>query len=166
MTESDIPELGKLAHRIWHAHYPSIITVAQIDYMLGKSYSPEALKRQLMQQQFLLAFIRNEMIGFVSTGNLSDVEHEALRGLKPGHFLHKFYIAPELHGKGVGKALFKELLMRSPQIKYLRLQVARVNVNSWNFYKKLGFTIEREFDFPIGDGYEMKDYVMEKSIAA
>jgi len=166
MTETDIPELERLAHRIWHAHYPSIITVQQIDYMLAKSYSPEALKKQLAAQQFLLAFSGGKMVGFVSTGNLADVQDEALRGTRPGHFLHKFYIAPELHGKGVGKGLFNELLMRSPQIKYLRLQVARANINSWNFYRKLGFTIEREFDFAIGEGFVMRDYVMERSIAA
>jgi hypothetical protein len=33
----------RLAHEIWHRHYPGIITVEQIDYMLAHGYSREAL---------------------------------------------------------------------------------------------------------------------------
>src|SRR5262249_36981939 len=41
----DLPEVQRLAHAIWHAHYPGIITPAQIDYMLERGYSLDALER-------------------------------------------------------------------------------------------------------------------------
>ena len=169
MTEADLEAVGALAHRIWHAHYPSIITVAQIDYMLAKSYTPESLARQLREgQRFLLAFAGNSLLGFLSVGALEKITDPILRGEKVqlgDYFLHKFYIAPEAQGSGLGTSLLDAMLRQMPEIRRLRLQVARANVNSWNFYLKRGFTIEAEADFPIGDGYVMKDYVMEKRIA-
>src|SRR5438552_2863225 len=35
---SDLPAVSRLAHDIWHRHYPGIITRAQIDYMLTVGY--------------------------------------------------------------------------------------------------------------------------------
>lgn len=166
MELSDIAELSALARHIWHIHYPSIITREQIDYMLAKGYSHESLTRQIRDgHEFLLPIQNGRMMGFLSTGLLASIENPILRADGNGHFLHKFYIAPELHGRGIGKGLLRELLMRRPQIKRLRLQVARANVNAWSFYLKQGFTIEQEADFPIGENFAMKDYVMEKIIA-
>lgn len=167
MNEDDIPELSALAQRIWYAHYPdNIITRAQTEYMLEKSYSTESIRAQLNAgHQFLLALGAGKIIGFLSVGPLSDVKDPILRGttvMQHDRFLHKFYAAPEQQGKGLGKALLQELLIRLPNMKRLRLQVARKNTNSWNFYLKRGFTIEREADFDIGNGFVMADYVMEK----
>ena len=46
-TIADIPLLRSLAHEIWHAHYPGIIPVEQIEFMLGWMYSAEEIERQL-----------------------------------------------------------------------------------------------------------------------
>jgi ribosomal protein S18 acetylase RimI-like enzyme len=168
MEQGDIAEVSDLAHRIWHAHYPSIITIEQIDYMLAKSYAPASLVCQMEEgQHFLLARREDTISGFLSIGALEQVAHPALRGdaAANDYFLHKFYIAPELRGKGAGKAMLKELLRLRPDIARLRLQVARKNTDAWNFYLKQGFVIEREHDFDIGDGYVMRDYVMEKRMS-
>jgi diamine N-acetyltransferase len=45
----------------------------------------------------------------------------------------------------------------------LQLQVNRRN-KAKSFYEKLGFIIIKEFDFDIGNGYVMDDYLMEKKI--
>jgi ribosomal protein S18 acetylase RimI-like enzyme len=169
MTEQDIPALGALTRRIWNAHYISIITQAQIDYMLEMFYAPDSLAGQLARgHRFLLLEKAQAILGFLSVSHASEASHPLLRGTHEGEenfFLHKFYIAQELQGKGIGKAMLAELLTRMPEIKRLRLQVARKNVNSWNFYLKQGFAIEREADFDVGNGYQMQDYVMEKIIA-
>lgn len=169
MTDTDIPAVEALARRIWHAHYPSIITVEQIEFMLSKSYAPDSLRQQLAQGQwFLLCLQAGTIIGFVSVGPLSAIGDALLRGAQVdenSYFLHKFYIAPELHRQGIGSSMLAELLRLMPHITRLRLQVARANTNSWKFYQRQGFVIEREADFSIGDGYAMLDYVMEKHIA-
>ena len=36
--------LSALAREIWVQHYPGIITVKQIEYMLGQRYSPDAIR--------------------------------------------------------------------------------------------------------------------------
>lgn len=184
MEPKDVSALGLLAGRIWNAHYRSIIAQAQIDFMLPRSYSAEALAAQMQSgQRFLLAEIGDEMIGFLSVSELRTISNEILRGKDVEYlseqgearsvgfgegsptneyfFLHKFYIAPECQGKGLGKKMFTELLRLMPEIKRIRLQVHRRNVNSWNFYLKQGFVIEQEADFEIGEGFQMNDYVME-----
>lgn len=168
MTDTDVPAVEALARRIWHVHYPSIITVEQIEFMLAKSYAPDSLRQQMADgQRFLLALQDEAIVGFVSVGPLASITDTILRGSEVdnhSYFLHKFYIAPEMHRQGVGGGMFGELLRQIPHITRLRLQVARANVNSWKFYQKHGFVIEREADFAIGDGYAMLDYVMEKRI--
>ncbi len=47
LREEDIPDLVRLARDIWYAHYPSIITVEQIEYMLDQRYRPEVIREQL-----------------------------------------------------------------------------------------------------------------------
>ena len=47
LEASDIPELLALARDTWHAHYPSIITLAQIEYMLNQRYQPELISADL-----------------------------------------------------------------------------------------------------------------------
>lgn len=169
MEPQDVPALGALAGRIWNAHYTRIITQAQIDFMLPRSYSPEALQRQLESgQRFLLAEREGALIGFLSFGSLSKIDNPILRGSEAGEgdcFLHKFYLAPECQGQGIGKAMLAELLRRVPEIAKLRLQVHRRNVGSWNFYLKQGFVIICEADFDIGEGFQMNDYVMEKAVS-
>ena len=41
----DIPRVQRLADLVWREHYPSILSGAQIDYMLALGYSREALLR-------------------------------------------------------------------------------------------------------------------------
>lgn len=169
MTPDDVPALGALAHRIWHSHYPGIITTAQIDYMLAKTYSPASLHEQLESgHRFLLATQADAILGFLAIAPLAMVTNAVLRGsdVTPSdYFLQKFYVAPEAQGQGLGKKMLAEILRQKPEVTRLRLQVARKNTNSWNFYKKQGFVIEQAYDFDIGDGYVMEDYVMEKRIA-
>ncbi|MBK9319648.1 MAG: hypothetical protein IPM91_13085 [Bacteroidetes bacterium] len=45
-TIEDIPVIYELADRIWKVHYPAIISMEQIDYMLEKMYSKAALEEQ------------------------------------------------------------------------------------------------------------------------
>ena len=47
LTPGEIEGLIALAHRVWHAHYPGIISVAQIEYMLDQRYRPEVIRSEL-----------------------------------------------------------------------------------------------------------------------
>ncbi len=52
---SHIPMIRNLAILIWNEHYISILSKAQIDYMLDLIYNEEALKHQMTfgNQQFI-----------------------------------------------------------------------------------------------------------------
>jgi len=43
----DIHRLIELAKRIWHACYPGIITIEQIDYMLAQGYTDKIIRTEI-----------------------------------------------------------------------------------------------------------------------
>ncbi len=47
VRNEDIAPVCALAREIWLQHYPGIITVKQIEFMLAQRYSPEAIRAQL-----------------------------------------------------------------------------------------------------------------------
>jgi ribosomal protein S18 acetylase RimI-like enzyme len=155
-TES-IPLIRKLSLRIWPEAYASILSDDQISYMLNLMYSEDALQMQIDQKhhQFIIAYDDAEPVGFASYGLKSSEEPEIYR-------LHKLYVIPGLHGKGIGKKLLQfiatDIIPKDPE----KLEL---NVNKYNqaisFYEKMGFNIIREEKIDIGHGYIMDDYVME-----
>lgn len=153
-TKNDVPLIQELAKAIWRAHYADIISITQIDYMLDLMYSEQSLIRQMQEgQPFTLIYSHHEPIGYYS---ISEKE--------PGQFfLHKFYIQTAAQRKGNGTAAFKYLLSGLSEGS-LRLQVNRRNFKAINFYFKHGFTIEYAFDFDIGGGYSMDDFMMIKKV--
>lgn len=147
----DIPEIAALAERIWKVHYPPIIGMAQVEYMLNKMYSSDALLNQINGGQ-IFYFVRSEgkNIGYFGISN--DVPTEL--------FIHKFYIDSECQGKGIGMQAFHQLMVMYSQCSTARLTVNRHNYKSINFYFKAGFVISEVKDFDIGDGYAMNDFIM------
>lgn len=151
-TTNDIPTIRDLAHAIWWAHYPGIISPEQIEYMLEQMYSADALHRQMTEEavQFWMVEPTKPPIGFIAVGNQGD-------GL---YFIHKFYLQRDEHGKGLGSTAFHTLMEHYPDLRELRLTVNRQNFKSINFYFKIGFRIEKCVDMPIGQGHVMNDFVM------
>jgi RimJ/RimL family protein N-acetyltransferase len=149
--EQDITLIAELAKLVWNQHYPSIISQAQIDYMLNWMYSTESLKEQMQikKHQFFLIENGNEKIGFISVNNEKEKDW----------FLNKFYIDQTKSAKGIGSIAF-DLLLENIHPKKITLTVNRQNFKSINFYFKKGFVIERVADFDIGNGYVMDDFVM------
>lgn len=150
-TPGDILRIGALAERIWREHYPAIIGEKQVDYMLDRFYKPEALQQQIEDgQMFKLVMEGDEVLGFLSVSDQGEGRF----------FLHKFYLDNERRGRGLGKIVFELLLERYPGLRELRLTVNRENYKSINFYFRIGFTIERCVDIPIGEGFVMTDFQM------
>lgn len=151
-TPDDIPVIRDLAHTIWWAHYPDIISPEQITYMLDLMYSTETLRRQMTEEgvQFWLVEPAAAPLGFIAVGKKD-----------PGsYFIHKFYLLQAEQGRGLGSAAFHALQGLYPDLRELRLTVNRRNFKSINFYFKAGFRIEACLDLPIGNGFTMNDFVM------
>jgi RsiW-degrading membrane proteinase PrsW (M82 family)/ribosomal protein S18 acetylase RimI-like enzyme len=154
--EKDIPLIRDLTMKIWPQTYSPILSAAQIDYMLDMMYSETSLQKQMKENhEFIIVNDGTVPVGFASF-SLQE----------PGVYkLHKIYVMPQSQGKGTGKFVINEILKAIiiKGGKALQLNVNRNN-RAKEFYEKLGFTIIREEDNDIGNGYLMNDYVMEKKI--
>ena len=156
--EEDIPVIQDLAMRIWPLTYADYLSVDQLSYMLDKMYNKGELLQQFQKgHNFLIAEENNQDLGFAGF-SIYDAENYRYK-------LHKLYVLPEAHGKGIGKLLINEVVnvVRNLGGKSLQLNVNRNN-KAAEFYKKAGFEIKETVDLDIGNGFYMNDYVMEKSI--
>ncbi|MDQ0969033.1 ribosomal protein S18 acetylase RimI-like enzyme [Flavobacterium sp. W4I14] len=153
--EEDIEIIRDIAVATWPSTYLDIIGQEQIDYMLDKMYNKGELLKQFMEgHNFLIAEEGENQFGFAG---YSIVGHE-----ERIYKLHKLYVLPSAHGKGVGKILINEVFN---QVKDAGGSALQLNVNKHNkakdFYLKGGFTIKESVKLDIGEGYFMDDYIME-----
>ena len=156
---ADLGVVRALADEIWHRHYPGIITVEQIDYMLAEGYSDAALAHFLDAGDAGLAIVRHEerAVGFVAW---------RLRGADTAMLLEKLYVLPECHGLGIGRALIEHVVVhaRERRCRIIELNVNRANAKAIRAYERCGFAIRESGDFPIGNGFVMEDYIMERAL--
>lgn len=153
-TLTDIPLIRALTFAIWPQTYASLLTPEQIDYMLQMMYSESSLQKQMEADHctFIIVYDNNEPVAFA-----------AYNQTKPQVWkLEKIYVLASQQGKGTGKFIINYIIaeIKQQHAKALQLQVKRDNP-AQHFYTKLGFTIIETADFDIGNGYFMKDYIME-----
>ena len=158
-TAEDFPIIQKIAYETWPITYGNILSKIQLDYMLEKFYSEETLRENLTEKghRFLLIADENETLDFAS------YEHDYQNNQVTR--LHKLYVFPTAQGKGAGKLLLAEVerLAKEYQANTVSLNVNRFN-NACVFYLKNGYEKTQEIDIPIGEGFLMEDYVMEKKL--
>ena len=152
----DIPLIRDLAFKIWPVTYSSIVGMDQVNYMLDLLYSESRLAEDMQKGiEFVILYDGVQPIGFASIGLMEPRTYK----------LHKIYVLPSYQGKGAGKFIINELITA---IKQKGATSLLLNVNRNNpakgFYEKLGFTVIKEEDIDIGNGYFMNDYVMEKVV--
>jgi len=155
-TPEDIELIRQLTFKVWPQTYSSIITSGQIAYMLEMMYSVSSLQQQMVEgSQFIIVFEDKEPVGFASYQEIEPTVYK----------LHKLYVLPQTQGKGTGKFIINYIINEIKQAgaSAIQLQVNRRN-GAKKFYEKTGFAVIKEFDFDIGNGYVMDDYVMEKKI--
>jgi ribosomal protein S18 acetylase RimI-like enzyme len=158
--EEDIAIISDLAEQIWPHTYSGYISEEQLRFMLNKMYNQGELLGQLKKGHiFLLASEDGKDVGFAGF-SLIDPQNQSYK-------LHKLYVLPEMHGKGVGKILINEVvnLAVGEGGKTLQLNVNRNNTAK-DFYLKAGFNIKETVDLDIGNGFFMNDYIMELSIGS
>lgn len=152
-SEYDLQRIAQLAQRIWTIYYPSIIGDEQVNYMLNRFYTPDALQKQVNEGQHFIRLERAASeLGFMAWSVKED----------GSFFLNKIYIDPALHGQGLGSQCMRHLFSISGAGHDWRLTVNRKNIKAINFYFKTGFILESCADFDIGEGYLMEDFIMIK----
>jgi diamine N-acetyltransferase len=152
--EADIAILRELARRIWREYYPRIITCAQIEYMLERMYSTEAIRAELARGViWKLASNNGAAAGFLAF---------ELNAIKREIKLHKLYLLPALHGQGLGRAMLEEVKADAAQLgaEQIHLQVNKGNARAIHAYQRAGFQIAQSIVADIGGGFVMDDYIM------
>lgn len=156
--EEDLPIIRTLAEQTWPTAYGDIISQEQITFMLEKMYNKGELTEQLLHgHHFIIASELKKDVGFAGFS----VINSETRTFK----LHKLYVLPKMHGKGVGKILMNEVVsqVKAQGGEFLQLNVNRAN-KAKDFYEKAGFKIKETVNLNIGNGFYMNDYVMEKEL--
>jgi diamine N-acetyltransferase len=154
----DIPLIRSIADQTWWPTYSPILEKAQIEFMLSTIYSADAMQNAIISNEQTFILLENNGIteGFASYSPWK----EDVTCWK----IHKLYVLPLAQGKGYGRVFIGEISARATQ-NNVRTLVLNVNKHNpaLSFYKKIGFTVLREEDIPIGP-YWMNDYVMTLSI--
>lgn len=150
MTPSDIPAVSTLATKIWHEHYPNIVSREQIDYMLAKMCSPVAIAEQVKNgQRFFVLEDEGVLTGYASL----------LQKAPREYYLDKLYVDTTRHRQGLGSALLAHI-ERIVKPKVLTLRVNRKNIKAINFYTRHGFFITALDVLELEHGFVMDDFLM------
>lgn len=161
-SRAEHERLARLARDIWHAHYPGIISRAQIDYMLAQGYHPDTLaQEQAAGAHLVIAYRHDTAAGFAGL-SLDATDTPTIA------WLDKLYVHARARGTGVGRALHDYACQwaRDHGARALRLRVNRHNNVAIAVYQRLGFTIEAEDSKPIGHDFVMDDYIMAQPLVA
>lgn len=153
---NDIPFIQDIAYKTWPVAYGEILTPEQLSYMLEQIYSTAALEQQMHDNQHFFLAIQNFVpVGFAA---FSPVDSFIFK-------LHKLYVLPGIQKMGAGKKLLLtvETTAKSMGATKLQLNVNRLN-KALGFYTANGFKVIEEKDIPIGNGFYMNDYIMEKQL--
>lgn len=156
----DIAIISDLAEKIWPQTYSDYISEEQLRFMLNKMYNKAELLGQLESGHvFILASENGKDVAFAGFSVINPPTQ--------AYKLHKLYVLPEMHGKGVGKILINEVVNLAVRAggKTLQLNVNRNNTAK-HFYLKIGFSIKETVDLDIGNGFFMNDYIMELPIGS
>ena len=155
-SDSDLRIISSLARTIWKEHYEPMIQPGETDYMLDRFQSFEAMKEQVHKSySYLMMVVRNEVVGYAAYV----IEDDRM-------FLSKLYVLKDFRGRGYSSKMFSYLeeAARSAGVGRITLTVNRMNEHSIEVYRHCGFIVTGEQDMPIGNGFSMDDYLMERKV--
>ena len=161
VTEADVEAVAALAREIWYAHYPAIISTAQIEYMLGQRYSLEVLRAELGQRDLWWdkLIVGGALAGFASYFLGSDAGDMKL---------DKLYVHPDHQRRGYGGMMIARAgeTAAARGRRRLVLAVNKGNRDAITAYLKQGFRIAEATVKDIGGGFVMDDYIMVKPVTS
>ena len=156
-STDDVDLIAALADTIWREHYTPIIGKGQVDYMMERFQSPEAIANQIANGQTYEILVHQEQaIGYI-----------AYEPREKDLFLSKYYVQKSERGKGFGKLAMLHIIncAKSLNCKQITLTVNKDNTHSIAAYKKMGFQITGPIFQDIGNGFVMDDFKMALSLS-
>lgn len=157
-SRDQILDVVNLAREIWSDHYVPIIGQEQVDYMLGKFQSEEAIATQIADgYEYYTVSHNGKNAGYMTI--VPDTDADML-------MLSKIYVLRAYRGQGFGRSMleFAENVCQQRRISKLWLTVNRNNTHSIAWYTRMGFKNIEATIQDIGGGFVMDDYRMEKTV--
>lgn len=149
-----------LAETIWYEFFPSIISLEQIEYMLGKFLSREAIERDMKNgYRFFLCKDGREYIGFIS---IQPKQDQTESGIRKRLFISKLYLVQEYRGVHLCRRFMNKIRAEAVDAgcSEVYLTVNKYNSHAIDVYYHYGFRNEKSVVTDIGGGFVMDDYVM------
>jgi len=146
--------IEQLADTIWREHYIPITGIGQVEHMLKKYQSTDAIEVQVNEGfEYYIIYFEKKPVGYL-----------AIRNETTSLFLSKIYVLANYRGKRIGKTAmqFIEEKAKMYGCKTIQLTVNKNNVNSIAAYKKMDFKNSGPVVKDIGKGFIMDDYLLEK----
>ena len=157
VTKEQIKILADTANIVWHDAFRKILSLKQIEYMIEKFQSFNALTEAINKNNYKYFFIKagNIIAGYIGVKE----ENDKL-------FLSKLYILKEYRGKQIASKafVFIESFAKEKHLKSVWLTVNRNNNHAIEVYKHKGFVVTRTQVADIGNGFVMDDYIFEKTL--
>jgi GNAT superfamily N-acetyltransferase len=156
-TPQQLDVIAGLAREIWYEYYVPLIGRPQVDYMVSRFQSSEAMAQQMREgYEYFTTELNGRSIGYCA------VQAQAAEG---SLFLSKLYLLRDARGAGTGRVCmeFIEQLARRRGLNLLWLTVNKGNP-AVKAYERLGFRIAADLVMDIGGGYVMDDFRMEKQL--
>lgn len=156
-TDSDFRTVAEVATTVWREAFKGIVPDDQVEYMLGKFQSYDAIRNYVLEEGYTYLMIRegSRVVGYAAYVPEGD-----------RLFLSKIYILKEFRHQGRTSAVFDHLreVARALGLRAVYLTVNRDNSASISVYEHEGFETVESRDTPIGDGFYMYDFVMEMKV--
>lgn len=140
--QEDFWPVARIWVRSWQVGYAGIVPQAELDAL-----DPAMRHRQLLDRagdpandsEWLVAAVENAVAGFVVIGPWRDAE-----GVSPGERageIRALYVAPQLWGRGIGRALLERAVVRLDALGFAeqRLWVLAANERGRRFYESAGW---------------------------
>jgi GNAT superfamily N-acetyltransferase len=153
---ADAKVLETLAKEIWNQNYSPVIGKSQVDYMLEKFQSQDAIEKDM----------RSGFIYHIATFDDIPCGYSAIRKDDTGIFLSKLYVKRGYRHKGVARAMLYTINAYAKKNKARRIWLAcnRHNAGSLETYERFGFIIIDTCSKEISVGVNADEYILEKKL--
>jgi GNAT superfamily N-acetyltransferase len=158
LTPADFATVRDLGERIWRQHYASIISLAQIEYMLRGRYTDDRLAAYVDAADRWLCVVHR---GDVAIGYFSWARVDAAT-VK----LEQLYLLADVRGSGIGGRMLAhvEAAARGLGAARVMLTVNKQNRDALAVYERRQYRVRESAVFDIGGGFVMDDFVLEKDV--
>lgn len=154
----ELRQVAQLADEIWHECFTDIISLGQIDYMVEKFQSLDAMTNQIETQKYsyLAVYDDEDLCGYIAVKPEDDDRF----------FLSKLYLRKDKRGKKIATLMMNRVFEEARKYgkKSVYLTVNKNNSHAIDVYKKSGYQIIDSVVTDIGNGYVMDDYIFSYTL--